>query len=796
VHRLPLPLVLATLAVIVAVMAPLVLGTGTLYLRDVFSGHYEMKVAQAREMNEGRLPLVDVYRAGGQPLLGNPNALPLYPDNLLYLVASPLWALNAHFWLHLLLAPFAGYWLGRAWGLDATAAWIAGVIYASSGFYLSLFNLYNLIAGAALAPAFIAACLESRGGDRRFGAAAGALWALLLLAGDPLFAALALALAAAALVAAAPRGAQRQRRAGLSMLGGAIVAGTVVAAPMLVEMARILPMSFRGYFRYSLEAMLSQSWDPRSSLEWVLPLVFGRPDLAFWGQRYYGGNPPLLFSVFPGILALALVVVAGRPRTRAAAWGWVVTLGGLFFALGAWNPLVQLLVRLPGAAVLRYPVKFWLAVAIGASLLCGVGLARVVESARFRRRLLLTLLVFAAAYLGLGIFLVTPAATVLGTLDPDRLAAATLARELARARFTCWSLVAVALALAAAAWLWRRRPALGGALLLLVHLVSQLVLLQPLYDSDDTLPYTTPPAALEVVPPSSLVVHGGYSDLFGRVEDSPELRSQLRPFPDARLLWLTRMHFAQLYPSSGVQWGRRYALNHSPEGLDSFFVISLARAMQRMSDEGRLRILRASGVDRLLLDRPLDPATGALARLVARYPGSPFDLYVYEIAAPAVEVQLVGTIRRAPQMNAALDILTDPGFDPHSMAVLPGEGPEPIRPPGTARLVDRGVEGMTADVASPQGGIVVWQRSYLGLYRATVDGEPVRPTVVNFHRLGVEVPPGSHRVRIWAERRPTTLAFVAAALASGLLLVLALSHRRAPGPPPPTAAAEADPPAR
>ena len=120
-----------------AVLWPLMTGDATLFQRDVLTGHYPMKAAQQAAFGDGGLPSVDVARAGGQPMLGNPNGLPLYPSNAFLLAASPLWALNAHFWLHLLLAPVAFFWLGRAWGLTRESAWAGGVFYGFSGCLLS-----------------------------------------------------------------------------------------------------------------------------------------------------------------------------------------------------------------------------------------------------------------------------------------------------------------------------------------------------------------------------------------------------------------------------------------------------------------------------------------------------------------------------------------------------------------------------------------------------------------------------------------------------------------------------------
>ena len=115
-------------------------------------------------------------------------------------------------------------------------------------------------------------------------------------------------------------------------------------------------------------------------------------------MTFYGGNTPLFYSVFPGVLALALVASVGRPRSRAAWWALLVCLVGLFFALGAWNPVVRLLYHLPGASALRFPVKFWLAVALGGSLLCGIAFERIGES---RRRLAIPLALLGALYLGM-----------------------------------------------------------------------------------------------------------------------------------------------------------------------------------------------------------------------------------------------------------------------------------------------------------------------------------------------------------------------------------------------------------
>jgi hypothetical protein len=557
------------LAFLIAAMLPLMRGTETLLLRDVLNSHFPMKWSQAEAMRHGWFPILDPYRAGGQPLAGNLNAAPFYPDNLLVFLGSTFWAVNAHFWLHLLLAPFAFYWLGRAWGLSRQGSWAAAVCWTVSGFFLSHLNFYNLIAGVSLAPALVAACLDFvRIPARRPWLAPGValLWTLLLLGGDPQTAGLAglLSLAAVAL-------AWRDRPAGpgfsvLALLGAAVLCGTVIALPQIVELLRIFPYSLRGYAGYSKASITLSSWDPRQAAEWLIPFLFGRPDVLgngyFWGDKFFTGVPPYYLSLYPGLLTLALVAAAGRPRRRPAAWAWGAIGCGVFLSLGRFNPAAAWL--LVHAKSFRYPIKFWLPVAVGAALLCGLGFERLRagEGWRTARRVLLLLAMgFAAFWIFLS-FARGPAETWLGSFIPRP--ADFIANE--RLRWAGLSLISLGVlaALGLALRISRRSWTLGGALLLAIHAAAQLWLLRPLYPMDAVEPYLVPPPALAWVPADMLVVNPDYNYLFGP--------SSLRQgnFPEMHTRWLERRSFYELYPFTGPVWGRRYELNTSPEGLDTY----------------------------------------------------------------------------------------------------------------------------------------------------------------------------------------------------------------------------------
>lgn len=767
------------------VAAPLVRGMKTLYLRDVLNTHFEMKWAQAEAMRGGYFPLLDPYRAGGQPLAGNLNAAPFYPDNLLFLLGSELadtvfWAFNAHFWIHLLLAPLAFFWMARAWGLREESAWAGAACWTASGFYLSHLSFYNLIAGVTLAPALVAACLRFAQGRRRAMAPAVAvLWTLLILGGDPLMAVLALALAGAALLPfVRDTGRSRDGRP-LALLAACFAVGTLIALPQIVEFRRILPVSFRGYRGYTAEAATVASWDPRQMFEWLVPFVFGRPDLlsagSFWGGRYFTNVPPYYLSLYPGLLTFALIAAAGRPRGRAEWWSLGGIAAGIFLALGRFNPVAGWLISLSGQ--LRYPVKFWLPVAVGGALLCAVGFERLffgeeeerqAAGRRFRR----TLLFLAAALGGLWVFLTFQSAAAnewARRIIPSNRGDAFVNNERLRWAGLCLLSLAILATLALAARVARRRPVGGGALLIGAHAAAQLLLLRPLYPMDAVVPYQVPPPALRHVPRGEPVVHADFNYLFG-----PSTLKQGK-FPDRNpgAHWMERRAFYELYPFTGPMWRRRYELNVSAEGLDSFLGrMAVGSVKGSKEHDRRLRLLAAWGVGRLLLNHPLEPRP-ANARLVAELPSFGRTLSIYEVTDRAPAVYLARRVFRAPHLNAAYERLSTAGFDPRSDVVLAGEGPPEPRAGGAVRVLRQGPESLEVETASAGPGVLVVQRSF-HLWEAHVDGQPAVVKAANLHRLGVEVPAGRHRVQLFLDRRPLVRSCPVAGIALALLPVLAL----------------------
>jgi hypothetical protein len=416
-------------------------------------------------------------------------------------------------------------------------------------------------------------------------------------------------------------------------------------------------------------------------------------------------------------------------------------------------------------------VKFWMPAAIGAALLCGLGFARLLEARgrrNFRAALAVLFLLLGGLWIWLG-FAAGSSEPWLRGIIPATYDAAFVANERLRWAALCFlSLVFLGI-LALLARFARRRPAAGGALLLGVFALGQLLLLRPLFAMDSLVPYRVPPPALAHLPAHLTVVNPDSNYLFG-----PSSLKQ-GTFPQPSSAWVERRAFYELYPFTGPLWKRRYELNVSAEGLDSFLTRMAQGAVKGAKDnDRRLRLLAAWGVGRLVMNHPLTPQPER-ARLIARIPSFGQTLYIYEILDRAPEVFLARRVFPAPHLNAAYALLSGPGLDARTDAVLPAQkaGPPVQRGGGVARIVRQGPESLEVEaVAGPGGSVLVVQRSHL-LYKAEVDGNEAEVLTANLHRLAVEVPAGRHRIRFWIDRRPLERSFFVVALGLALLPGLA-----------------------
>ncbi|HEV7488340.1 MAG TPA: hypothetical protein VGQ65_21910 [Thermoanaerobaculia bacterium] len=296
-----------------AILLAFVASFGFFFFRDNFSTHYPIKVLSAAAFHAGEIPWWNFADGGGQPLAGNPNTLTFYPDNVLYLVLPAHVAFNLHFVLHLIL----GWFAMRALTRSRFGAWL----WILSGVAMSALSFYNLITAIALIP------LALLGAERRNAVQLGLAFGLLALAGEPV---VIVAAAIAVLILSAP---PRLRVITVSLL-----LATAIAAPQLIAYAEIASEVERAH-GYSAQTVLNASFDPRRLVELLV------------GPFVHIDAPHLFPSLILGLIIIPAVLRRSRYTVIAATM--------LFFALGAFNPIIRVVVESVSALRIgRFPEKF------------------------------------------------------------------------------------------------------------------------------------------------------------------------------------------------------------------------------------------------------------------------------------------------------------------------------------------------------------------------------------------------------------------------------------------------------
>jgi hypothetical protein len=189
-------------------------------------------------------------------------------------------------------------------------------------------------------------------------------------------------------------------------------------------------------------------------------------------------------------------------------------------------------------------------------------------------------------------------------------------------------------------------------------------------------------------------------------------------------------------------------------------------------------LFRMFGV-RWLVTRP--ELVSATRRGFRRAAELPRGLTLFEYRAPLPRLFAVREARPAASLDAALEAMAQPDFDPAVTALREGS-----RPPEAFALTSLEASGHAAGLAwattdAPGPGYVVLSETAARGWVALVDGALAPADVVDGTLLGLPVPAGRHQVR-FEYRQPGWWPGVAATLA-GVLALGALLWRARAAPP-------------
>ncbi len=766
-----LPLLLVPVALLSNPLAAL--PTASYYFRDLSLAFFPMRLFTAQELKAGRLSLWNPYFFEGSFQLPT-----FYPPDLLHaLWPSPVfvsWLLT----LHLPLAALAAYWLARELGASRPGAFLAGAIYALSGFTLSCLNLYIFLQALALAP-FVAGLLRraARDGGRAIPAAAVMLAAAIST--------LALEFAMqAALLGVALGLAQSPGRVALRRLCGALALGVGLAGLPIALVASLLPETTRGA-GFPREIALANAVHPAVLAQTLMPSLFGFPQApaeAFWGGRFFSQQLPYFLSLYVGPLALAFGAVGAWSLPRRLR-SWLIGLAalGLWYALGEAGGLASVVERLPLAASFRYPSKALLLPQMALALCAAFAVDGLLAGRAWRG---LAALAAAAAAVVVAIT-VSLAVAPPGLVDWSGVQASYWPHVVAVARRDAGIVVLLAVAASAVAVaVVRGKLGPGRAVALLAALA-----VADLARAGADLNAQVHPSFFEPLPEMAALrlfdLDGARVFSYGHYH-SPAFAEFVGRGGSSLTLANFYLHRQLLGPYASV-----LDRVEVPEATD---LTSLAPRECELSaefyDPARvgelLPWLRNAGVARVLSLDPLShPALVPLASVPAGPQGVAIHVYGFD---PWPRASLACRATAVDTRIHALNAPYRPGFDPWREVALErqgGEGPDDALPAtctkGRARRTTWTASEEHYEIETNASAYLVVRASYARGWQASVDGVPAPVLRANGKHRAVAVSAGRHEVVLRYEAPgflPGLAVSVAALLAAGLLFAIGARRGR------------------
>jgi hypothetical protein len=329
---------------------------------DAFVYFYPQRVYLAQSLLAGHIPLWDPQLFLGAPFLANPQTAVLYPPSWLFLLGPVQSVYAAQLVLHAFLAAYFTYLLVRhAFGVMPLAAALGGLAYAFGGFAVGQVGHLNQISAAAWLPAVLLAYNRFAVTRRVAWLACGALaLAMQLLAGHPQETYMTLLVLGVFGLVTAP---WRSRWLFACAAGGAAMCllGACLAAAQLLPTLELAPLSIRGDGVNWADAVAG-SLPPYLAVRALLP-------------PYWLTVPYTEYLGYVGVctVTLGLLAVLGG-RTRAVAFGLIVSLLGIALALGENSGFFALaFTSVPEFDTFRVPARWLLLWAFGASVLAAAG---------------------------------------------------------------------------------------------------------------------------------------------------------------------------------------------------------------------------------------------------------------------------------------------------------------------------------------------------------------------------------------------------------------------------------------
>jgi len=340
--------------------------------RDAYRFFIPLKQYMIERLAAGGLPQWFPYEALGRPFIGATHTGVFHPFTALYLLLPVHDAYRAATLISCLLAALGAFTLGRMLALSRAGALVAGLVFALSGYVVSLTDNLTYLYSTCLLPFFCAALEKALVARRAWTAAPAVIWATVFLHGDVQtgyyygFVALLWA-ALRAPVSYRETALRLALAAGLAVLLAGVQLGPAWAVFAGSDRAR--PAQFQDQaviwstHPLRLVTMLASPIAEGRNLIFVARYLFDvTKHNGLWAESLYLGIP---------VMGLALLGAWTRRDLRV-----LIVLGGtaLLLALGRFGGLYGFFYHMvPFWSAFRYPEKLMGVATFAAAMLAGAG---------------------------------------------------------------------------------------------------------------------------------------------------------------------------------------------------------------------------------------------------------------------------------------------------------------------------------------------------------------------------------------------------------------------------------------
>lgn len=366
-------------------------GSYVLAFKDLSRYFYPLRFLMVEQVKAGILPLWNPYIFCGFPLMASLQVGFFYPLTLIYYLLPYNLAFNYYIILHYFLAACFMYALLRHYNLRWAACFFGGLVFAFSGYLLSVSNMNTSLSSVIWLPLVVlfwdkillnvgAGLVPARGQPQGLSLLAPIiliiLLALMFLGGEPtIFYVTAWFLAFYALVFS------QHKVKSLAWLAGILFFSLCLMAVQLIPFIELAMFSDR-VARSNFSMISFRSFPMREVITFIFPFFFGN-------QTQYGSYTPTLLgknmqdwlvSPYMGILPMIFLFFSFRGKEKKPVFFALAGVVSLLLAFGRYTPFYTFLYHfVPGVSLIRYPVKYLFLTTFCLALLSSFGFDRVLR---------------------------------------------------------------------------------------------------------------------------------------------------------------------------------------------------------------------------------------------------------------------------------------------------------------------------------------------------------------------------------------------------------------------------------